>query len=344
METPFRENKLWSTPLRDLGLKIEGTALEPAIAELRRELDAVGLTRIQPHFYLTTDWVVHDDQIAVGIPFYLARQDLFDLHAEQEGHVEGAHHAELLRYLRHEMGHVVNYAYKLFDREEWVRLFGAMTRPYEDEYRPEPFSRRYVVHLPGWYAQKHPDEDWAETFAVWLTPGQDWRAAYADWPGALGKLELCDRLMREVRDAEPLVTAVDTEWAVGNLEYTVQEHYDGWAFADNVPQLPGIDGALQAIFERLGEPEDASKDERLPADALILRCERDIMADVFRWTGHFPERTRALLRHLAERARALKQVYPAGRERQAVIGLATLAAALAMNHVHRGAYMPEPPG
>src|SRR5262249_59734479 len=94
---------------------------------------------------------------------------------EQTGHLEGVGRVELLRYLRHEMGHVVNYAYQLYEREDWVELFGSMTQPYEEEYRPEPFSRRFVRHLPGWYAQKHPDEDWAETFAVWMTPGLDWR-------------------------------------------------------------------------------------------------------------------------------------------------------------------------
>jgi len=102
-ETPFHESKLWSTPIRDLGLKIEGTPLEPVIAEFRRELQAVGVRKLSPHFYLTTEWVVHDDTIAIGIPFYLARPDLTALHAEQEGHLEGVGRQELLRYLRHEM-------------------------------------------------------------------------------------------------------------------------------------------------------------------------------------------------------------------------------------------------
>ena len=100
--------------------------------------------------------------------------------SQQEGD-EGAGRAEFLRYMRHEMGHVVNYAYRLYELPEWVAHFGAMTQPYLEEYHPEPFSRRFVRHLPGWYAQKHPDEDWAETFAVWLTPGLDWRAEYTSW-------------------------------------------------------------------------------------------------------------------------------------------------------------------
>ncbi|MFO0929683.1 MAG: putative zinc-binding metallopeptidase [Gemmataceae bacterium] len=339
----FRESRLGSTPIRDLGLTIEGTPLEPAIAEVRRELEAAGIRKLRPHFYLTTEWVVYDDTIAVGIPFYLARPDLTEVHAEREGHLEGVGRAELLRYLRHEVGHVVNYAYRLFDREDWVRLFGSMTQPYIDEYRPEPFSRRYVVHLPGWYAQKHPDEDWAETFAVWLTPAFDWRAAYADWPMALAKLDYCDRLMRQLGDQEPAVTALDLEAEVGNLSYPLADYYEGDADAEAV-SVPGLDGAVRTIFEALGEPEDATtRAERLPAANLIRRWERTLMADVYRWTGHFPERTRALLRHLAERATALQQVYPADREAQAVAAVATLVTALAMNHVHRGTYAPDHP-
>jgi hypothetical protein len=339
-ETSFHESKLWSTPIRDLGLKIEGTELEPVIAEFRRELQAVGISKLKPHFYLTTEWIVHDDTIAIGIPFYLARADLTALHAEQEGHLEGVGRAELLRYLRHEMGHVVNYAYQLYNCEDWVQLFGSMTQPYIDEYRPEPFSRRFVLNLPGWYAQKHPDEDWAETFAVWMTPGSDWRAVYAGWPEALKKLEYCDRVMRELRDREPVVTALDLEEEVGKLSYSLGEHYRSLAFEDSSEHPAGLDGALRTVFEGAGEAEEGlTQARRLPAADLIRKWERDLMADVFRWAGHFPERTRILLRHLADRAGQLQLVYPADGEARTLLALATLVTALAMNHVHRGAYL-----
>lgn len=338
------DRPLESTPLRELGLTIEGTPLEPIIAEFRRELDAAGFRKLQPHFYLTTYWVVHDDTIAIGIPFYLARPDLTALHADRDGHIEGRGRLELLRYLRHEMGHVVNYAYRLYDREDWVTLFGPMARPYEEEYRPEPFDHRFVMHLPGWYAQKHPDEDWAETFAVWLTPGSDWRAAYADWPVALQKLEYCDAVMARLRDADPLTTDIHLEWEVSNLSESLDDLYREWEWPAEEVRVPGLDGSLRAIFENAGRPEDATTDaERLPAEGLIRRHEADLMSDVFRWTGHFPERTRALLRHLATRAAALEQVYPADREPRAVMGLTALVTALAMNHVRHGSYSrPEP--
>src|SRR5262249_17364732 len=154
--------------------------------------------------------------ISIAIPFYLARPELMELHAQHQGYIEGLNRTEILRYLRHEMGHVINYAYQLFETEDWVRVFGAITQPYVEEYRPQPFSRRYVHHLPGWYAQKHPDEDWAETFAVWMTPGSNWREDYADWPVALAKLQYCDRTVAALADREPLVTSTELDEDVGN--------------------------------------------------------------------------------------------------------------------------------
>jgi len=335
----FQESPPGDRPIRDLGLRIEGTELEPVIAEFERELETAGLRRVRPRFYLSTEWGVPFGTVAIAIPFYLARPDLAALHAERTGLVEGHGRRDLLRYLRHEMGHVVNYAYRLYDREDWVRTFGPITRPYREEYSPEPFSRLFVRHLPGWYAQKHPDEDWAETFAVWMTPGLDWRAEYAGWSEALAKLEYCDAVTGELRDVEPLVSDEELDEPVSEIPYTLEQYYRG-AELDPGEFPPGLDGALRSIFEDWGRPEDLSTDApRRPASELIRRLGRDLPADVFRWTGHFPERTRLLLRHLAERADALEQVYPEDREMPAVIALTTFVTALAMNHVRKGSYL-----
>lgn len=339
MSTPaFHESTRWSTPIRHLGLAIRGTRLEPIVLEFERELDRAGITRVRPRFYLSTEWGVPFETVAIAIPFYLADPELTALHAERVGHVEGFDRADILRYLRHEMGHVVNYAYRLFTAEEWIERFGTITRPYEEYYRPEPFSRRYVRHLPGWYAQKHPDEDWAETFAVWMTPGLDWRTEYAGWPDALSKLEYCDRIMTGVRDAEPVSVADELDEDVGEIDYSIGQFY-AEAAGEGEELPPGFDGPLRAIFQELdGEPTQESEAVR-PAAGLIRRLERTLTADVFRWTGHFPERTRALTRQLAMRAGQLELGYPEPREREAVIGVTTFVTALAMNYVARGRYM-----
>lgn len=336
----FHESNLWATPIRDFGLTIEGTPLQPIVREFEGEVRSVGLTRIRPRCYLSTEWGVPFESVAIAIPFYLARPDLTALHVERTGLVEGFDRADILRYLRHEMGHVVNYAYRLYDQEEWVKQFGSITQPYSEEYRPEPFSRRYVRHLPGWYAQKHPDEDWAETFAVWMTPGLDWRKEYSGWPVAAAKLAYCDRVIGALRDREPDVTNVDLDEDVAEIEYSLGHYYrDDPIGLGEVP--PGLDGAIRAIFEDLGGAGQQTPEEALaPAGALIRRMEPDLLANVFRWTGHFPERTRVLVRFLAERADTLRQGYVPAREAAAIVAVTTLVTGLAMNHVQRGSYLP----
>jgi hypothetical protein len=225
----------------------------------------------------------------------------------------------------------VNYAYQLYEDEAWITAFGSITQPYVEEYRPEPFSRRFVRHLPGWYAQKHPDEDWAETFAVWMTPGRDWRAEYAAWPVALGKLELCDRMVRALRGRPPVLTDEELDEDVGELATTLADYYET-AGAEELGDLPGIDGALRSVFD---EPPGPGT----PAAQVIAAAAPGIIDGVFRWTGLFPERTRALLRHLEHRARELALVCGAD-ERAAVVSLTALVTALAMNQVVKGSYLP----
>jgi hypothetical protein len=353
----FQEARLGETPIRDLSLSLAGTPLAAVVEEVDRELVRAGITRVRPRYYLSTEWGVPFDTVAIAIPFYLARPDLTRLHAARTGFVEGASRSDLLRYLRHEVGHVLNYAYRLYEHEEWVRLFGPMTRAYAEDYRPEPFSRRFVRHLPGWYAQKHPDEDWAETFAVWMTPGADWRADYAGWPEALAKLEYADRTLRELAGRDPLVTATDLDADVGEIAASLDQYYVGYeAGALGGEELPpGLDGALRAIFEDLSASEEAAEAprdapagpgddpgaaRRRPAAALIHRLAGELPAEVYRWTGHFPEHTRRLLAHLAGRADALGLAYPEERETPALVALTTFITALAMNHVLRGSYLP----
>lgn len=328
-----------STLISDLGLAIAGTQLEPLIAQFRTELEQVGIRRLQPHFYLSTEWGVPFGTISIAIPFYLATSELTTLHAERHGHVEGEDPQEILRYLRHEMGHVINYGYRLYDDEKWVEQFGSMTQPYEEEYRPQPFSRDFVQHLPGWYAQKHPDEDWSETFAVWMAPGRDWRREYADWPKALHKLEYCDTTMTRLADRDPVVTTIELDDDVAELGYSLDQYY-GTGIEEPLQLPPGLDGALRSIFEDIDPAQDQQTAGRRRASDLIRGLERGLMADVYRWTGHFPERTRLLVRHLADRAGELRQGYQPDRELSATVSITTLVTALAMNRVIRGSYLP----
>ena len=230
----------------------------------------------------------------------------------------------------------------LFDDPDWVAHFGPITRALSRGLsQPEPFSRRYVRHLPGWYAQKHPDEDWSETFAVWMTPGLDWRAEYADWPVALAKLRYCDRTLAALADRDPIVTADDLDEDVGEIGATLGQFYRPEGDVE-APFPDALEGLLRANFDDLDDLREHAPpgQPHALASSLILRMERDLCRSIYQWTGHFPERTRPLLRHLARLADDLVLLYPQAGEARAAIGLTTLVTALAMNHVRDGQYLP----
>ncbi len=334
--TGFREATIWSTPIRDLGLTIEGTRLEPILAEFRRELEAAGFRRLTPRFYLSTEWGVPFETVAIAIPFDLARIELEEMHAQRTGHVEGRDREEILRYLRHEMGHVVNYAYRLYADKEWERLFGPMSEPYDDDYRPVPFSRKHVRHLPGWYAQKHPDEDWAETFAVFMTPDLDWRSEYAARPAALAKLEYCARTVQSLLDRDPVVVDDELDEDVGELEYSIGQFYRDLSPGDSRLGL-NLDTMLRSVFPARTGHESAAP--LRTAAGLLHRLEGALLGNVYRWTGHFPERTRVLVDHLQSRAENLDLRYRAEDEGSVTVALTTLVTSLAMNYVQSGAYL-----
>jgi hypothetical protein len=175
MEWEQEREALLGKRISDLGLQIRGSRVEQLVDELYRELNARGVS-FRPPVYLSDQWGCPDGTPLIGVPFYLVDSRLERLESEMSGAVEDG--AEAMRYLRHECGHAINYAFRLYERTEWQRTFGSFSRPYRERYRANPVSREYVRHILGWYAQKHPDEDFAETFAVWLTPGLDWQSEW----------------------------------------------------------------------------------------------------------------------------------------------------------------------
>jgi hypothetical protein len=187
--------KMLSTPICDLNLEPQGV-LSECIEQLHEELKDRGINFV-PEFYLgDDDFWTSDRAVSVNIPWYLANGVLWRL---VNDHLFRYTRNEVLMYVRHETGHALNYAYELWRRRDWTATFGDFRRPYRNVYNPNPWSRDYVryLHRTGMYhyAQKHPDEDFAETFAVWLDPSSRWRRRYRDWQVALAKLEYVDRLI-----------------------------------------------------------------------------------------------------------------------------------------------------
>ena len=198
------DEELLDARLAELPLSIEGT-LASRIAQLREELDTRGL-RFPLHFYLSDEWFTPDGATSIAIPFYLAHARLEKLEETQMFEVEGGEHEWCMRILRHEAGHAIDNAFRLRRRRQRRETFGSPSIPYPEFYTPKPYSKSFVLHLDAWYAQSHPDEDFAETFAVWLTPSSEWRGRYAGWP-ALKKLEYMDALMQSVSIIRTSTTA-----------------------------------------------------------------------------------------------------------------------------------------
>lgn len=216
-------DELLDVRLCDLGLSIEGTALQRRVERLHRELRQKGL-RSKPYVWLSTDWFTPEGSSGFAVPFWLAHPRLVRLEHTQMLEAEGSTHDACMRLLRHEAGHALDNAYRLHRRADWRRTFGRYTEPYRLDYRARPASKRFVQHLDNWYAQSHPAEDWAETFAVWLAPASRWQKHYAEWP-ALQKLEFVDELMDGLRDTEPHVRSRDRSDSLPTLRLTLREHY-----------------------------------------------------------------------------------------------------------------------
>jgi hypothetical protein len=309
--------------MSELGLSMRGTLVERPVQQLYEELSAKGLA-FRPPVYLSDHWGYPEGTPLIGVPFYLADPRLLRIEEEIAVDVEGE--IDVMRYLRHEAGHAFNYAYRLYDRADWRQTFGPYSRPYRERYSVDPFSRHFVRHILGWYAQKHPDEDFAETFAVWLTPGLDWRAEYAGWP-ALAKLEYVDRVMREVGDEAPEVAApTPDDLPVEAMDYTIAEHYQSAEEALPIGNERHFDGDLRTIFATVADSPEGE-----PAAHFLRRHRRELVRRIAYWTGESAIVVRAFIDFLASRAESIAlRVH--GLEASTLIELTAFGTAVMMNY------------
>ncbi|HUX74063.1 MAG TPA: putative zinc-binding metallopeptidase [Steroidobacteraceae bacterium] len=240
------DEQLLSLRFCDLRLKIGGSALEGAVLRLYLELAQRGI-RFRPHCWLAEEWFSPDGVPGIAVPFYLAHPRLMRLERHFMREVEGGNRNWLMRILRHEAGHAIDTAYRLRRRRRWREVFGPASLPYPDAYRPRPGSRRFVQHLGEWYAQAHPTEDFAETFAVWLKPRSGWRREYLDWP-AFRKLEFIDSLLAEIGTARPPVTRRHRIEDIAENTRTLREHYERKFSRYRLPRRSGADELLLRVF------------------------------------------------------------------------------------------------
>jgi len=296
MEVPdwaqLSDQELLERRISKLGLNLEGTVLQPLIQQFYDELSQKGLV-FHPPCHVGDEWFVPVGVPAIFVPFFLVHDRLRALERTMMLEVEGGTPEWFMKLMRHEAAHAYAYAYYLPRRKKWRENFGRTSREETPEfYRPRPFSRSYVMHLDDWYAQAHPDEDFAETFAVWLTPGLDWRTRYAGWK-ALQKLEYVDELMRSLVGKPP----------VFQPEYRVPEHdclnlklktfyaRKRKLYEDRYPNF--YDADLRTLF--------AAGPDELKASRYLRSRRRRLMNSVCQWTNSKRYSVNKLLVRLIDR-------------------------------------------
>jgi Putative zinc-binding metallo-peptidase len=312
----------------DLPLRLEGTPLEHRVARLYRELEARGL-RFKPHVWLSEEWFTPDKVAGFAIPFYLSHPRLTKLERKQMLHVEGGTEKECLSIMRHEVGHAIDNAFHLHSRQRYRTLFGPYSQPYPDWYRPEPNSRDYVLHLPAWYAQAHPAEDFAETFAVWLVQGSRWRKRYERWP-ALRKLEYVDDIMQGLVGRAPAIRSRERIETLPDITITLREHYRKKRRYYDFMWPPDYDRDLLRIFTA-----DMRTNHHPSAVSFLRRHRRLLCNQVAEGTGVHPYAIDQLFGEMIKRCRDLKLKVSLTPE-QASQKILVMLTAQTMSGIHSG--------
>jgi hypothetical protein len=324
----FTDEALLGLRMCDLGLSIEGTELEPRIAQLNAELVARGL-KLRIRYWLSDEWFTPDGVPGIAIPFYLAHPRLQKLELAQMLEVEGGDPVACLRILRHEAGHAIDNAYALRRRPTRRRLFGNPQTPYPEYYTPKPYSKSFVHHLDHWYAQSHPDEDFAETFAVWLDPQSAWAAQHSEWP-ALRKLEYMDRLMRELARTHPRVRSKATVDPLPRLRKTLGEHYKKKREHYGLDHPDFYDRDLRYLFSN--SPQYA---RRPLAAQFIRRIRREVRSTVASFTDSYQYTIDQLIGQIIDVCRA-EGLRLTESERESKTDFLVFLTVQTMNYLHSG--------
>ena len=322
------DDELLDVRICDLGVKIEGSVLQKRIDQVQRELEKRHLT-FRPHFWLSGDWFTPDGIPGAAIPFFLAHARLKRLETKQMLEAEGGTCRWFMQLLRHEVGHAICNAYRLNRRRAWQKIFGKSSRPYPTYYKPKPYSKKFVLHLDYWYAQSHPAEDFAETFAIWLTPGSQWRKRYADWP-ALGKLEFVDELMRAIAGKRPVNRSRERCETLRTMRTTLRVYYrrKRARYADDHPAFYNRD--LRRLFV-----EGGRRAGREPASRFLKQAGPELRRIVAEWTGQSEYAIDLVLKEMTNRVRQLKLQTRHSRRRM-ILETAVLLTVQTMNYVHSG--------
>jgi len=308
--TRLSDEELLSLRFCDLKLSIERSPLKRRVDRLYSELEGRGI-QVRPHVWLSEEWFSPDGVPGIAVPFYLAHPRLEKLERHIMREVEGGNARWFMRILRHEAGHAVDNAYRLRRRKRWREVFGPASLQYPNRYKARPGSRRYVHHLGEWYAQAHPTEDFAETFAVWLKPNSDWRRSYADWP-AFHKLSVVEELVASVRGQQAPVRNKSRIEPIDLNTRTLAEHYQRRLTRNHQIRRGLTDELLKRIFSAQRLRRGAMR-----ASALLRAQKNPLVNAVARELAMERYSVHQILRMLIERSESL-QLFVQGNRRDAI--------------------------
>lgn len=232
----------------DLDLDLKSEFIQSCTKQLNQELKAKNL-KFKPHFWISDDWFSPDGIPGIAVPFYLTHPRIAKLEKEQIGFCEGSTHNWCMKILRHEAGHAIDNAFKLRLKKTRQALFGKSLTDYPESYIPCPYSKKYVINLEDNYAQAHPDEDWAETFAVWLNPQSKWKTKYQNWP-ALEKLNYLNSIMKDIKKTSPKVQNQKTMTPLSTLTMTLEDYFKAKRKRLGIHKNKIIDKNINKLFTK----------------------------------------------------------------------------------------------
>jgi hypothetical protein len=303
--------ELLTTTLDCLDLPLEKSPiLYPALQTVKADMERMRLKKIKPFFYLSTGYGTIEGTTNICLGFYDYDERLRALNKEFRGW--GYTYDEVVATIRHEVGHAFAYAYKLYRLPEFREVFNVQgnyfrTYPMTDQYirYVNPWSRDFVNPSGDHYAQKHPDDDFAETFMVWLTPRLNWRKKWRNYPGALRKLEYVDQVVREHRNQEPLIENVPYEYeGLADYKMTLAQFWKGRPTYYRQHATGFVDPDVKYIFRQRPKLLNDKKLQRgyIHADNFLRKNQRVIVNRVSQWVGVEPYVVNDLILKCRQRA------------------------------------------
>ena len=245
--------------------------------------------------------------------------------------------------LRHETGHAFCYAHRLYKDREFRRVFGVEgkffeTYPLTDRFKPHPWSRDFVNPNRDHYAQKHPDEDFAETFGVWLTLPSNWRRVYRNRKGALVKLQYVGKIIRLYGDKPPKIDmdpgAVDVP--VESIKETVAKTLGA---SLNKYRLKAT-GFIDPLLKRIGRYQPRPTGPTLISLADVIEAYRKPVAEALVRNSRVTAAQAAfLIAKMRTRSRDLRLFVPLAGMDKSLVDTASLASTLATRYSVRGSIL-----